>query len=200
MLLLTPACVLPSHLLRRLLFSSHTSLLVLNWWERSRTSVDNSLHVKKTYLFLRFLQQLHHTTLVRRATSVRLASPVASFALRMGSSRPKRRNFIHTTSVMRMNFVADMSWGWTEWFCMPTAISADVSAEISYGGTHKQAQWIFHWITGRCIWTEVFGCLREKSSYRLWENMERMASKELRSRSNDDLPRVFFFLFLDFLF
>lgn len=152
MLLHTPACILPSHLLRRLLFSSHTSLLVPSWWERGGTTVDDSLRIKGTDFFPRGF--LRHADLVRRSAFVRLASPRAPFALRKGPGRPKRSNSMRTKS---LNFVADVSWGWTERFCTPAAISADVSA-MSYGGTHKQ---VHPHITGWCMWTASFGCLGE---------------------------------------
>lgn len=133
MLLHTPACVLPSHLLQWLLFSSHTSLLVPNWWERHGTSVDDSLRINQTDLFLRFF------TPRRPGPTQRSCTPGISGELRLPSELdPDGQSAVTLYAqhqVFRLNFVADVSWGRTERFCTPAAISADVSA-MSYGGTH----------------------------------------------------------------
>lgn len=47
-------CISPWHLLRSLLFSSHTSLLVRNWWGHRGMSLDERRHVSETDLFPAF--------------------------------------------------------------------------------------------------------------------------------------------------
>lgn len=186
MLLLTPACVLPSHLLRQLLFSSHTSLLVLNWWEHRGTSVNDTLRVNETDLFPGFSRQLCSPDLVRQS------APVLS-GISGGS-------VCHQNGTQPDKVILYAQHRWSTWISLPTWVGDGLSnfaCRQPFLLTFQQ--WVIAETSinrhSKVILASQVGAYGQRA-WNVWET--RAASKQLARSSNHAAMMfwvVFFFFF-----
>ena len=166
-------CISPWHLLWSLLFSSHTSLLVRNWWAHRGMSLDERHHVTETDLFPAFLLrpcQLTQYSLLHTGTQT-LTSCRALLPLRIGPAPPRCSNFICKTFPRVISQIGPSDW-----------ISPEMRVDDAMIGwacrQHKAFFLLTSWpwviavrttrhfclnpqITRRFIWTASFRCLTE---------------------------------------
>lgn len=159
-------CISPWHLLWSLLFSSHTSLLVHNWWGHCGMSLDERRRVSETDLFpafaLRSCQLTQSNPLLTPAPHTHRLSDLGELCL------PSEWVPTHHGAVTSHSYPTEFCL-WADdagdiAHCRHKVSSADVLT-VSYCRTNKQTLLHIPQITSQYMWPVSFRCLTEQSRY-----------------------------------